>query len=114
MPNAEGSMETVSELVRWALSYGEAPPRLSSEAEDAVAGLEQALAAARAENEQMRKELHAMMRFDSTSTELLDWLMGRLSFLELQRLGVPDPRRPCTRGDLLAARSCALAAQEGA
>ena len=72
-----------------------------------------ALAAAQAENARMREEIAAMMRYDAQSTELLDWLMAHLSFQEWQRLGVPDPRRPRTRSDLLAARSYALAAQEG-
>lgn len=49
--------ETTLDLVKCALYYGEAPPRLSRAAEDAVAGLVDALAAAQRENARLREAL---------------------------------------------------------
>lgn len=49
--------ESVLDLVKRALYYGEAPPRLSRAAEDAVSGVVAALAAAEAERDALEQEL---------------------------------------------------------
>ena len=75
--------ETVTELVRRALYYGEAPPRLARAAEDAVAALAQQLADVAYLEAWLRaagsdRDLRPLWSDDdSVAWEVHDWSAGR-------------------------------------